>query len=83
MLNQSKILVLYEVSSQKVVLGEVLSAGRADALSMWRAAPEERGPLNIPGFRLSLFDADGREIAGKAVSMLTADAFLGGLRNAS
>lgn len=78
MLNQSKILVWYQVASQKVILGEALSHQHQDLISMWLNAPEERLTTDCLGYRLSLFDDGGREIADKSVSMLTADEFLSG-----
>ncbi|SJL83211.1 30S ribosomal protein S6 modification protein [Vibrio palustris] len=76
MFNQSKILVWYAVSNQKVLLGEVLSHSGYDMASLWRGIPfyqDEKGDL---GYRLSLFDADGREIGAKAVSSVFVEDFL-------
>ncbi|KIE20689.1 30S ribosomal protein S6 modification protein [Vibrio sinaloensis] len=78
MFHQSKILVWYQVASQKVILGEAVNSESSDAISMWLTAPEEKEVTSTMGYRLSLFDDDGREIADKAVSMLTADEFLSG-----
>ncbi|CAK4068128.1 30S ribosomal protein S6 modification protein [Vibrio variabilis] len=78
MFHQSKILVWYQVASQKVILGEAVNSESLDAISMWLTAPEEKEVTSTMGYRLSLFDDDGREIADKAVSMLTADEFLSG-----
>ncbi|KHT38722.1 hypothetical protein [Vibrio sinaloensis] len=78
MFHQSKILVWYQVASQKVILGEAVNSESLDAISMWLTAPEEKEITSTMGYRLSLFDDDGREIADKAVSMLTADEFLSG-----
>jgi hypothetical protein len=78
MFHQSKILVWYQVASQKVILGEAVNSESLDAISMWLTAPEEKEVASTRGYRLSLFDDDGREIADKAVSMLTADEFLSG-----
>lgn len=78
MFHQSKILVWYQVASQKVILGEAVNSESLDAISMWLTAPEEKEVKSTMGYRLSLFDDDGREIADKAVSMLTADEFLSG-----
>ncbi|MDA0129027.1 hypothetical protein OH458_13245 [Vibrio sp. MarTm2] len=78
MFHQSKILVWYQVASQKVILGEAVNSESLDAISMWLTAPEEKEVISTMGYRLSLFDDDGREIADKAVSMLTADEFLSG-----
>ncbi|MGD8112234.1 hypothetical protein ACQEXU_01670 [Vibrio sp. TRT 21S02] len=83
MFHQSKIQVQYQVSSQKVVLGEALSSEFFDVISMWRRAPELGSRMSNQGYRLSLFDDDGREIAAKPVSMLTADEFLSGIKKAS
>ncbi|RTZ16751.1 30S ribosomal protein S6 modification protein [Vibrio aquaticus] len=76
MFSQSKILVWYQVASQKVVLGEALRDDCEDVLSLWRQAPKEKPVENSLGYHLSLFDDDGREIGDKAVSMLTADELL-------
>ena len=76
MFNQSKILVWYQVSSQKVVLGEAVNGEQQDLISRWLQAPKEMLSENCLGYHLSLFDDDGREIADKSVSMLTADEFL-------
>ncbi|WP_038174611.1 MULTISPECIES: hypothetical protein [Vibrio] len=80
MLNQSKILVWYQVASQKVILGEALNNQHQDLISRWLQAPEEPLATDCLGYRLSLYDDDGREIGGKSVSMLTADEFLSGVR---
>ncbi|MBA5763600.1 30S ribosomal protein S6 modification protein [Vibrio sp. 404] len=78
MFQQSKILVWYQVASQKVVLGEAFNSSKYDVHSLWRRAPEENEPHQEMGFRLSLYDDGGREIAGKAISMGTADLLLSG-----
>ncbi len=75
MFSQSKILVWYEVASQKVVLGEALSRN-GDVASLWRNAPIEDSNISYSGYRLSLFDDGGREIGNKSVSMGTADEIL-------
>ncbi len=77
MFSQSKILVWYEVASQKVILGEAFS-GNGDVVSLWRHAPIEDNNISYQGYRLSLFDDDGREIGHKSVSMGTADEILFG-----
>ncbi|EGU46421.1 hypothetical protein VII00023_03198 [Vibrio ichthyoenteri ATCC 700023] len=79
MYQQSKILVWYQVASQKVVLGEAFSRKNYDVHSIWRRAPEEDERQQGMGFRLSLFDDGGREVAGKAISMCTADQLLLGV----
>jgi len=78
MLRQSKLLVWYKVASQKVVLGETVSSGDQDVVSMWHQVPFDSNTANFNGYRLSLFDDDGREIADKPISVLTADEFLQG-----
>ena len=47
-----------------------------DVSSIWLSLPEEENHTNSLGYRLSLFDDGGREIASKAVSTQTADEFL-------
>ncbi|NOH80066.1 30S ribosomal protein S6 modification protein [Vibrio sp. RE86] len=76
MFSQSKILVWYQIASQKVVLGEAVNGEQQDVISRWLQAPKERLSEDCLGYHLSLFDDDGREIADKSVSMLTADEFL-------
>jgi hypothetical protein len=83
MFPQSKILVWYQVASQKVVLGEAFSSESCDVASDWLHAPSDGSYQAVQGYRLSLFDDDGREIADKPVSMFTADAFLEGIKKAS
>ncbi|OLQ91878.1 30S ribosomal protein S6 modification protein [Vibrio ponticus] len=78
MFQQSKILVWYQIASQKVVLGEAFNSSHYDVHSLWRKAPEESESSQSMGFRVSLFDDGGREIAGKAISMVTADELLSG-----
>ncbi|WP_047042554.1 hypothetical protein [Vibrio mexicanus] len=83
MFYQSKILVWYQVASQKVVLGEAFSDDEHNVVSLWHQAPQESYNGHDTGFRLSLFDDDGREVADKAVSMVTADEFLSHIVKAS
>ncbi|SDG96822.1 hypothetical protein SAMN04488136_105181 [Vibrio xiamenensis] len=78
MFHQSKIVVCYQIANQKFVLGEALSTDKTDVISLWWNAPEEQDLSDYNGYLLSLFDDDGRAIAEKAVSDLTADAFLSG-----
>lgn len=80
MLNQSKILVWYQVASQKVFLGEVVNGRQQDLISLWLQAPADQPNPQSLGYRLSLFDDDGREIGDKPVSMRTADQFLSDAR---
>ncbi|WP_341663163.1 hypothetical protein [Vibrio sp.] len=76
MCQHSRIVVWYQVADQKVVLGESLSEFGQDVSSIWLSVPEEENQENSLGYRLSLFDDGGREIASKAVSTQTADEFL-------
>ena len=46
MFHHSKIMVWYQVASQKVVLGEALSDDKQDVISMWLHAPEEKNQEN-------------------------------------
>ncbi|MBD1566966.1 hypothetical protein P4S52_01465 [Vibrio sp. SA48] len=82
MFHQSRILVWYKVASQKVILGEALSNGMSDVVSLWLHAPSDENNPSYQGYRLSLFDDDGREIAHKSVSMGTADEILSGINKA-
>ena len=76
MYQHSRILVWYQVAGEKVVLGETLSEFGKDVSSIWLSMPEDESQANSLGYRLSLFDDGGREIASKAVSTQTADEFL-------
>ncbi|RJX65788.1 30S ribosomal protein S6 modification protein [Vibrio sinensis] len=76
MVHQSRIQVWYQIASQKVILGEALSSERLNVLSLWRTLPHERSAIAHMGYRLSLFDDDGREIGDKSVSTSTVDSFL-------
>ncbi|MGF1742402.1 hypothetical protein L4C34_15220 [Vibrio profundum] len=78
MLRQSKILVWYRVASQKVLLGETLNSDGQDVVSLWHQVPPESNHVSFNGYRLSLLDDDGREIADKPISVMTADEFLQG-----
>lgn len=78
MYHQSRILVWYEVASQKVILGEAMGSAHRDIVSLWLHAPAESSQIDYQGYRLSLYDDGGREIANKSVSMGTADQILGG-----
>ena len=80
MFSQSKILVWYQVSDQKIFLGEVVSGEDEDVFSQWVNAPQELTGDNILGYYLSLIDNDGKQIADKFVSMLTAESLLTGQR---
>ncbi|MBF9000673.1 MULTISPECIES: 30S ribosomal protein S6 modification protein [Vibrio] len=82
MFNQSKLLVWYEVSSQKVILGEALSSGAYDIASLWRHVPTDQEDKSHLGYRLSLFDADGREVAAKPISVGLVDEILSGMTKA-
>lgn len=76
MFGHSKIQVWYQVASQKVVLGEAVNNDCLDVITTWIKAPEAQHCGECQGYRLSLFDDDGREIADKPVSMITADKLL-------
>jgi hypothetical protein len=75
MLDHSKILVWYEVSSQRVSLGEVICARGRDMVNLWRSTPAEISSTGL-GYRMSLIGDDGRMIANKAISMSTVDKLL-------
>ena len=73
---QSKILVWYKVATQRIVLGEDKSSEKRTLTSLWVNTPSELGIRGNPGYGISLIGDDGREIADKAISMLTADTLL-------
>jgi hypothetical protein len=75
MLDHSKILVWYEVSSQRVSLGEILCAHGRDMVNLWRSTPTEMVSTGL-SYRMSLIGDDGRMIANKAISMSTVDKLL-------
>ncbi|RQW63463.1 30S ribosomal protein S6 modification protein [Vibrio viridaestus] len=72
----SKILVWYRVATQRIVLGEARFTENNTLTSLWVNTPSILGNLGDPGFGISLIGDDGREIADKAISMLTADTLL-------
>ncbi len=73
MLSQSKIEVWYKVSGERVLLGERCSNGNMDVISLWVDLPYDPGSLKNSGYRVSLFDDDGRHIADKRISQSDAD----------
>lgn len=77
MYTQSRITVWYQIASQKIILGEALSSGDFDVVSLWLHSPFDDLSAATIGYRLSLFDDDGREIGNKAISDSTADTILG------
>ncbi|MDW6003860.1 30S ribosomal protein S6 modification protein [Vibrio mangrovi] len=77
MQSHSKILVWYKVASQQVILGEAYQDMSDKLVSLWLDTPTEDGLISDLGYHMSLFGDDGRKIADKAISMLTADQLLG------
>jgi hypothetical protein len=75
MFQQSKIRVFYQVANEQIMLGEALSKKCGDLALIWLKAPGEE-LVSEDGFRISLYDDDGRRIADKSVSMGTADSIL-------
>lgn len=73
---QSKILVWYKVATQRIVLGEARLPGTKTLTSLWLNTPTEPDILTNTGYGISLIGDDGREIADKAISMITADMLL-------
>lgn len=76
MLDHSKILVCYEVSSQRVALGEIISTHGGSLGALWRSTPTEQIPLSGLVYRMSLIGGDGRMIAEKAISISSVDKLL-------
>lgn len=76
MLDHSKILVCYEVSSQRVSLGEIFSTHGSSLGDLWRSTPTELMPLSGLVYRMSLISDDGRMIADKAISISSVDKLL-------
>ncbi|CAM3583351.1 hypothetical protein VA7868_04354 [Vibrio aerogenes CECT 7868] len=79
MQSHSKILVWYKVASQQVVLGEACQDVCDNLVSLWVDTPTE--VADDLGYHMSLFGDDGRKIADKPISMLTADQLLGAKDN--
>lgn len=73
---QSKILVWYKVATQRIVLGEARLPRKKALTSFWMNTPTEPALLGHPGYGISLIGDDGREIADKTISMITADMLL-------
>lgn len=76
MLCQSKIEVWYKVSGERILLGETCSSRTMDVISLWVDLPFDIGSPNNQGYRLSLFDDDGRHIGDKSVSQISAEKVL-------
>ncbi|WP_331275672.1 hypothetical protein [Vibrio sp. VB16] len=76
MLSQSKIEVWYKVSGQRILLGETCSTRQKDVISLWVDLPNDQRSSKNEGYRLSLFDDDGRHIADKSVSQSYAESIL-------
>jgi hypothetical protein len=76
MLSQSKIEVWYKVSGERILLGETCSTSSRDVISLWVDLPYDQGSLKNQGYRLSLFDDDGRHIADKRVTQSAAEKLL-------
>lgn len=77
MLDHSKILIWYEISSQRVSLGEVMGSHGRDIGELWRSTPIEILTSSEGlGYRMSLIGNNGRKIGDKAISMSSADSLL-------
>lgn len=76
MLDHSKILVCYEVSSQRVSLGEIFGSCGSNLSDLWRSTPTDLMPISGLVYRMSLIGDDGRMIADKAISIASVDRLL-------
>jgi len=76
MLSQSKIEVWYKVSGERILLGETCSTKNRNVISLWVDLPNDQRSSQHQGYRLSLFDDDGRHIADKQVSQSAAEKLL-------
>ncbi|GLQ74123.1 30S ribosomal protein S6 modification protein [Vibrio penaeicida] len=83
MITQSMIKVWYRVSGEKVLLGEAHSEHVSDLVSTWLAAPIADNDTPNGGYRMSLFDDDGKSIGEKDISFKTAEYLLGKYANLS
>lgn len=76
MLCHSKIEVWYKVSGERILLGETCSSKTMDVISLWVDLPFDLGSSSHQGYRISLFDDDGRHIGDKSVSQINAEKVL-------
>ncbi len=76
MLDHSKILVCYEVSSQRASLGEVMCAQGVRLIDVWRNTPAEILPMPGLAYHMLLIGDDGRMIADKEISISSVDKLL-------
>jgi len=68
--------VWYRVSGEKVLLGEAHSDHINDLVAMWLTIPPEQRDTPNGGYRMSLFDDDGKAIGEKEISVRTAELLL-------
>ncbi|WP_413284565.1 hypothetical protein [Vibrio sp. MA40-2] len=76
MLSQSKIEVWYKVAGDRILLGETFSSNKLDVISLWVDLQSDQGSSASSGYRVSLFDDDGRHIADKGISVVDAERLL-------
>lgn len=76
MINQSKIGIWYRVSGQGILLGERYSTRKEDVISLWVNYPFDTKSSRYEGYRISLYDDDGRCIAEKRVTQNDAETLL-------
>ncbi|GLO61075.1 hypothetical protein MACH09_15830 [Vibrio sp. MACH09] len=76
MLCQSKIEVWYEVSGERILLGETNKSTSMDVISLWVDLPFDLGSSSTQGYRVSLFDDGGRCIGDKSISQTNAEKVL-------
>ncbi len=76
MLSQSKIEIWYDVSGERIHLGETHSTSKFDVISLWVGVPYDASSSKHQGYRMSLFDDGGRNIAEKRVSASDAESLL-------
>ncbi|GEM_PF-834414 len=76
MLCQSKIEVWYKVSGERILLGETFSSSTMDVISLWVDLHRDLGSSSTQGYRVSLFDDDGRHIADKSIAQVDAERVL-------
>ncbi len=76
MLSQSKIEVWYDVSGDRIHLGETCSTPDFDVISLWVGVPFDASSSEHQGYMMSLFDDGGRNIGVKRISAHSAESIL-------
>ncbi|WP_375750113.1 hypothetical protein [Vibrio sp. HN007] len=73
----SKIEVWYQVSGDRILLGETSSNKKIDVISLWVGLPFDISASQNEGYELTLVDDDGKQIGAKKVTQENAELVLG------